>query len=137
MFNELYFGKTNIDDFIKTHNHINYCEAIIYPDGDITYAVPSHQMALLNIMSLPIEDAGHLIPLEASPVHWLIDQSRCISVWTAGYMKPTGEELFYPGEERTTRKERLERYEYICTEKQLQSLRKLVENKLVRDCSIR
>lgn len=31
----------NIDEFIKNHSYINYCEAIIDKNGKINYATPS------------------------------------------------------------------------------------------------
>lgn len=51
-FNSITFNIINIDTFIKNHNHYNYCDAIILPNGDITYACPGHIYALLNIANI-------------------------------------------------------------------------------------
>jgi len=39
----------SVTDFIKQHDHIRYCEAIIHPDGSIQYAIPSHQSILMHL----------------------------------------------------------------------------------------
>ena len=135
------FKKIKIDEFIKKHDFINYCEAIVFPDGDISYACPSHQMAILNYLNLSMEDAMNIMPMCASPIHWLVDKSGCIAVWTNGYIKPNGEELYYKEEIENgiflTREEKVKRYEYICSKEQIKSLDKLIENKLVLDSDFR
>lgn len=77
----LIFKKITCDEFIKNHNHINYCEAIIYVDGDITWAVPSHVNALSKIIGLSQEELNSKIPITESPIHWLIEKTGCISIW--------------------------------------------------------
>lgn len=29
-------------EFIKQHNYINYCEAVVFENGDVDYVLPSH-----------------------------------------------------------------------------------------------
>lgn len=82
------FKKVNIDDFIKNHTYINYCEAILYPDGDITYAAPSHLNALIRITDRTADDIYDEMPIYDSPIHWLMEYTGCISVWTDGVMFP-------------------------------------------------
>ena len=41
--------KMNVDVFIAQHKYITYCEATIYEDGQIEYAVPSHTKNLARI----------------------------------------------------------------------------------------
>ena len=73
----------DINKFIENHNHINYCEAIIYPNGTIEYAVPSHTYKLCDIydntkkpMEIELE-----IPMSHSPIDWLFAKCNCIGVW--------------------------------------------------------
>lgn len=138
---KIVFEKVKIDDFIENHSFINYCEAIIFPDGDISYACPSHQNAILNFLNMSVEEAMDIIPMCASPIHWLVDKSGCIAVWTNGYIKPTGEELYYRDEIEKglflTRDEKAARYNYTCSPKQKESLNKLLKKGLVLKNSLR
>lgn len=140
-FNKMEFKKVSIDEFVANHKHINYCEAIIYPDGYITYAVPSHQQSLIKITNLSMDELENLMPMTAGSIEWLTDYTRCIPVWYAGYMLPTGAELFYREEELNhiymTQKEKRDRYEYKPTKEQLQSLQLLIDKKIIQDCDIR
>lgn len=135
MSNKMIFKKINIEDFIKEHKHICYCEAIIYPDGDITYAVPSHQQALIKITGKTIDGLWDIIPQTASPNKWLIDYTKCIAVWYNGFKMPDGSELYYKEEELTgvflTSKEKRNRYNYKVSKEQLHSLNRLIEEKII------
>lgn len=82
------FEKVNIDDFINNHTYINYCEAIIYPDGDITYASPSHTRALIHITGRTEDDIYNEMPITESPIHWLTEYTGCVPVWTEGVIFP-------------------------------------------------
>lgn len=140
-FNKMEFKKVAIDEFVSNHKHINYCEAVIYPDGCITYAVPSHQQALIKIANLSMEELDELMPMTAGSIEWLTDYTMCIPVWFEGYMIPTGSELYYRDEELNcaflTKKEKTERYYYKPTEEQLNSLQKLIDKRIIKNHNIR
>lgn len=141
MSNKMIFEKINIEDFIKKHTHIYYCEAIIYPDGDITYAVPSHQQALMKITGKTMDELWDIIPQTASPYEWLIDYTKCIAVWYDGFKIPTGSELYYREEELAgiflTSQEKSNRYDYTVSKEQLHSLHRLIEENIIRNNPLR
>ena len=70
-----------VTEFIKQHNYINYCEAIIFPDGTIEYANPSHVEKLSKITNEPREELANKIPIEAGIVAWLADYTGCVVLW--------------------------------------------------------
>lgn len=83
----------SVDEFISYHNskYINYCEAIILPDGHITYSEPSHVHKLQMIWGVPLTElycGGETrdklwksMPQSASPVHWLSEELNCVVLW--------------------------------------------------------
>jgi hypothetical protein len=75
----------NVKDYIKQHNHIAYCEALIFPNGEIIDARPSHVEALIRQTicdhSLTREQISEMMPNNASPLHWLIDRYNYGCVW--------------------------------------------------------
>lgn len=73
----------NIEEFIKNHKKINYCEAILYSDGTIEYANPSHTYKLCNIYddTKSIKEIEYSIPLNQSPLTWLLCKCNCIGIW--------------------------------------------------------
>ena len=83
----------SVDEFISYHNskYRNYCEAIILPDGQITYSEPSHVYKLQMIWGVPKEELycggkmrdklWEIIPQYASPVHWLSEELNCVVLW--------------------------------------------------------
>lgn len=73
--------KMHVEDFIEQHIHINYCEAIIYPDGDIEYAFPSHINKLADISGKTLVELEKIIPLTAEPLSWLLGYTKCVSLW--------------------------------------------------------
>ncbi len=101
-------AQMDIDDFIENHTHINYCEAIIHPDGSIEYARPSHVETLIRITGEDREVIYKKMPITASPIFWLIDYTRYISVWYDGYVKPD-----------------------TCTKEQEESIKKLIDNNII------
>lgn len=139
--NKMIFKKTNIEDFIKEHTHICYCEAIIYPDGKITYAVPSHQQALMRISGKTMEELWEIMPHSASPNDWLMDYTKCIAVWYDGFKMPDGSELYYREEELSgtflTPTEKRNRYNYKISKEQLHSLNRLIEEKIIMNNNLR
>ena len=74
---------------IKQHkaHYINYLEVVIFPDGHIEYAIPSHQEKLMQICQdkLGVSRYGleHMCPREyyGDFMTWLCNISGCVSVW--------------------------------------------------------
>lgn len=68
-------------------NYVNYLEVIIFPDGHIEYAVPSHQEKLIRIccnkLNITRDELDNLCPQEyyADFLVWLCNISNCVSVW--------------------------------------------------------
>jgi hypothetical protein len=83
----------NIDNFIKEHKkqYVNYCEAIIHPNGDMEYAIPSHQHKLMMCYGIDQNDIWNQtpkymklldsIPIDSSMVHWMVEDLNVVSVW--------------------------------------------------------
>jgi hypothetical protein len=91
----------NISDFIEYHNsqHVNYCEIIIDSDCSIQYAIPSHQLKLMELYGVPkyqIDDQEgeeyreliNTMPTYASPNHWLCDYINAVIVWYGHVILP-------------------------------------------------
>ena len=77
----------NVIDYINNHQDVNYCEAIIFPDGSVEDAIPSHTEKLISISNVPREVLCELMPMSAAPVAWLVDYNNCCSVWfDTGYL---------------------------------------------------
>lgn len=73
-----------IDKYIEEHNKkkiVGYCEAIIFPNGDIEDAIPSHTYKLIAISGKSQDEISEIMPMEAGPVAWLVDYTNCVSVW--------------------------------------------------------
>jgi hypothetical protein len=77
--------KRNFKEFIKEHKHINYCEAIVHPTGEVEYAQPSHVECLIRIYNKPKNIINAEMPLSTSPIIWLSEKTQCIPVYTNGY----------------------------------------------------
>ena len=71
----------------KTHreNFTNYLEVIIFKDGHIEYAVPSHQMKLVDIYckenNITRDELYNIIPITQSPNDWITYNLGLIQVW--------------------------------------------------------
>lgn len=83
-------------DFIKhKQKYIHYLEVIILPNGQIEYAVPSHQEKLIYIaceqLNITRQKLGEMCPEEyyCDFLTWLCKITNCISVWTNFYIKDT------------------------------------------------
>ena len=78
-----------LNEFIKEHLEVNqyknYCEAIIYEDGTIEYATPSHTEKLISVSTkrygITRDQLFKLIPMWASPVHWLAEYNNTAIIW--------------------------------------------------------
>lgn len=85
--------KTSVIDFIANHHHIRYCEAVIDKNGLIEYAVPSHLFKLVAVSGKTYDEINEMMPLDASPIHWMVNYTGYISVWTKGYINPASPTL--------------------------------------------
>lgn len=87
-------NKNTVFDY-KTHreNFIDYLEVIIFKDGHIEYAVPSHQMKLIDIYckekNISIDELYEIIPETESPTDWIILELGVISVWYEFIISPS------------------------------------------------
>lgn len=78
-----------VEDFIlENKDTYNYCEAIIFPDGQIEYANPSHTYKLIDITGKSFDEISDLMPVSAGPVAWLVDYTNCVAVWYEFGMLP-------------------------------------------------
>ena len=78
-----------VEEYIKEHKGIQcYCEAIIYQNGEIEDATPSHTYKLINISGKSQDELNEMMPLEAVPVAWLVDYTNCVSIWYEFGMLP-------------------------------------------------
>lgn len=83
----------DINEYLETHkDQYNYCETIIYPDGTIEDAHPSHTEKLISIAcnqnSLKREELYELLPISAGPAEWLVDYTNCCAIWYGFGMLP-------------------------------------------------
>lgn len=72
---------------------INYLEVVIFPDGHIEYATPSHQEKLIAIcmdeLGITREELNKRCPKEYyfDFMTWLCNVSHCVSVWNEYIVK--------------------------------------------------
>jgi hypothetical protein len=71
----------NVKDYIKQHDDVGYCEAIIYPNGNIEDAIPGHTYKLMSITNKSRKEIDEMIPNNASPLDWLLGYTKCIALW--------------------------------------------------------
>lgn len=89
-------GKFNAFDYIMQHKHICYCEAILFPDGTIEDAQPSHTERLIAITQIPREELWERIKTWENPLEWMCNYTGCISIWYNMYYatnKPTNKQI--------------------------------------------
>ena len=86
-------NKLHIDEFIKNHRHINYCEAVIYRDGTIAYVNPSHVETLIRATGLTHSEVYNEIPIWEHTILWLVNKTGCIAVWYGDYVAPKDKKL--------------------------------------------
>lgn len=71
-----------IEKYLKTHKDQHaYCEAIIFPDGTIEDAIPSHLEKLIKITGEERDVICEKMLMNAGPVAWLVDYTNCCSIW--------------------------------------------------------
>ena len=74
--------------------YIRYLEVIIFPDGHVEYAVPSHQEKLIKIccekLGITRDELRDMVPPEYAfdVIQWLCNNTECTSVWTTDYIAP-------------------------------------------------
>lgn len=92
------YSKFDIDKHAATF--INYLEIVIDEDGEIHYAVPSHQMFMENILKRRMgDDKFKSMIMEdraawTDYLPWLCKHTKCVSVWNEFYFgKPNDKQL--------------------------------------------
>jgi len=74
-------------------NFVNYLEVVIFPDGHIEYAIPSHQEKLIAVcmedLGITREELNKRCPKEYyfDFMTWLCNVSHCVSVWNEYIVK--------------------------------------------------
>ena len=86
-------NKLEVEDFIKQHNHIQYCEAILYPDGTISYVKPSHTETLIRATGMTHKEVYEEMPITAHSLYWLLDKTRCIAIYYNDYIEPLNKKI--------------------------------------------
>ena len=84
-------GSYNLDSKFDIEQHklhyVNYLEVILFPDGHIEYAVPSHQEKLIAIcrekLRVTRDQLSDMCPEEyyCDFITWLCNMSECVSIW--------------------------------------------------------
>lgn len=70
---------------------VNYLEVIIKEDGEVEYAIPSHQEKLIKEIQIKHncsrDDVNNMCPKEYyfDFITWLCKESKCVSVWDTFY----------------------------------------------------
>lgn len=90
-------SKFDIEQHKKYFKH--YFEAILFPDGHVEYAVPSHQEKLIGICQEKLyktrQEIADMCPEEyyGDFIVWLCNISGCVSLWDNFMMKSDCEPL--------------------------------------------
>lgn len=71
----------NVKNYIEQNNSYRYCEAIIYPNGDIEDAIPGHIYKLISITDKSKEELNEMMPNNAAPLEWLLGYTKCVAIW--------------------------------------------------------
>lgn len=90
--NEQEVLKSKFDINIHKETFINYLEVVILEDGTIEYAVPSHQLKVINIITqsrnITHQQVSDLCPPEFYFDYntWLCSEAKAIMVWNDFYV---------------------------------------------------
>lgn len=82
------YCKFDIEKHKQTYIH--YLEVVLFPDGHIEYAVPSHQEKLIAIacekLNVSREELFAMCPEDYffDVLVWLCNLTQCVSIWTNG-----------------------------------------------------
>lgn len=79
-----------IEQFITQHEHKQYCEIVIAPNGDIEYAIPSHLYKLIRITEESKDDIDKKMSYRAAPLEWLIEYTGYGVAWYDNFIVPYG-----------------------------------------------
>lgn len=88
-------------DIIKhKETYINYLEVVITENGEVLYAIPSHQEALIKLAMNKLQCTRQEVINKCPPeyyynyIEWLSIVSGAIAVWNTAYMgKPNKKQL--------------------------------------------
>ena len=86
-------NKLEVEDFIKQHTHYYYCEAILYPDGTISYVKPSHTETLIRATGMTHKEVYEEMPVTTNVMSWLLDKTRCVAIYYDGYVEPPNKKI--------------------------------------------
>ena len=84
----MYDLNSTFDIELHKKHYTNYLEVVIFPDGHIEYAVPSHQEKLIaicqNKLNVSRDELNAMCPPEDyfDFIVWLCTMSGCVSVWS-------------------------------------------------------
>ena len=85
------YSKFDIEQHKK--HYVNYLEVILFPDGHIEYAVPSHQEKLISIcceqLKIPRNTLYNICPSEyyGNVIVWMCNLSGCAALWSENIAK--------------------------------------------------
>ena len=85
------YSKFDIEQHKK--HYINYLEVILFPDGSIEYAVPSHQEKLISIcceqLKVSRDTLYEMCPNEyyGDVIVWMCNLSGCAALWSNNIVK--------------------------------------------------
>lgn len=109
------YSQFDIEQHSEHYPH--YLEVIMYQDGTVEYAVPSHQEKLIQI-ACDMLDVSRTKLFDMCPqeyycdvITWLCNITGCISVWTNFYMKSDKNDLSVAQEEMLRKLQRADVYE--------------------------
>jgi len=112
------YSKFDLEMHKKTY--VNYLEVIVFPDGHVEYAVPSHQEFLINVCckkyNISRDQLNKLCPKEyyCDFTQWLCNESGCVSLWNNYLIRPE----YITDEQRNTlkllKKEKLYVGDLVC-----------------------
>lgn len=73
--------RKNLFEFIRDHDYVNYCEALIFRDGTIEYAKWGHVNEMVNNSGFTSDQIYKMMPVTASPIHWLPEFTGIVPIW--------------------------------------------------------
>lgn len=73
----------DFEEFLKNYKHICYFECIMYPDGTLEEAVPSHMYKMCEIYdnTKSIMEISDEIPIYLSPLTFMLRKTGCCALW--------------------------------------------------------
>lgn len=107
----------DFETFLSSYNYIAYFECIMYPDGTLEEANPSHTYKLCRIYdeSKNIQQIEKEIPLSESPILWLLNKTGCVALWYNNILIDYDNQQFTESQKRNI-KELIKRKKICLTE---------------------